>query len=120
MLLANLTAFVVSCSLTILLASGDGAMGAAVATLCGESALALGLLLALLHGHPELRPRLRVVPKVVLAAVPATAIALLSGVPSLVRAALALAVYGLLILFMRALPAEILELLPTRLRRSSS
>ena len=118
-LLANLTAFLISCSLTVLLASSGGAMGAAIATLCGESALALGLLLALLHGHRELRPRVRVVPKVVLAAAPATVIALLSGVPSLVRAALALAVYGLLILLMRAVPAEVIELLPARLRRSS-
>ncbi|HEY2537299.1 MAG TPA: oligosaccharide flippase family protein [Solirubrobacteraceae bacterium] len=118
-LLANLAAFVISCSLTILLASGDGAMGAAIATLCGESALALGLLLALLRGHRELRPRVRVVPKVVLATAPAIVIALLSGVPSLVRAALALAVYGLAILLTRALPAEVLELLPARLRRSS-
>jgi O-antigen/teichoic acid export membrane protein len=118
-LIANLTAFVVSCVLTIVLASSDGAMGAAVATLCGESALALGLLLALLHGHPELRPRIGIVPKVVLATVPATVLALLSGVPSLVRAVLALGVYGLLILLTRALPVEVLELLPARLRRSS-
>jgi O-antigen/teichoic acid export membrane protein len=118
-LIANLTAFVVSCSLTILLASSDGAMGAAVATLCGESALALGLLLALLHGHPELRPKIGIVPKIVLATVPATVIALLPGVPSLVRAVLAVGVYGLLILLTRALPVEVLELLPARLRRSS-
>jgi O-antigen/teichoic acid export membrane protein len=116
-LLANVAAFLVSCSLTIWLASSHGAMGAAYATLGGESVLALCLLLALVRGHPELRPRLRVVLKVALATAPAVVLALLSGVPSLVRAVLALAVYGLLIALTRAVPSEVLELLPARLRR---
>jgi O-antigen/teichoic acid export membrane protein len=116
-LLANLAAFLVSCALTILLASSHGATGAAVATLCGESVLALSLLVALAHGHRELRPGLGIVLKVALAAAPAVVLALLSGVPSLVRALLALAVYGLLIVLTRAVPTEVLELLPVRLRR---
>jgi O-antigen/teichoic acid export membrane protein len=118
-LLANLAAFLVSCSLTIVLASSHGATGAAVATLCGESVLALGLLLALLHGHPELRPRLGIVLKVALATVPAAFLALLPGATSLVRAVLALAAYGLLIVLTRAVPAEVLELLPARPRRAT-
>ena len=119
LLLANLAAFLVSCSLTVVLASSDGATGAAIATLCGEGTLALASLLALLHGHPEFRPKLVVVFKVALAAAPAVVLALLSGVPSLVRTLLALAVYGLLIIITRAVPAEVLELLPERLRGSS-
>ncbi len=115
-LLANLAAFLVSCSLTAVLASSDGATGAAIATLCGESVLALGSLLALLHGHPELRPKLVIVLKVALATAPAVVLALLSGMPSLVRMLLALAVYGLLIVITRAVPAEAVELLPVRLR----
>ncbi len=117
-LAANLAAFSVSCVLTIVLASSHGAMGAAIATLFGESVLAIGSLLGLLRGHPELAPKLRVVPKVVLAAAPAVVIALLSGVPSLVRALLALAVYGVVILLTRALPNEVFELLHERMRRT--
>ncbi len=118
-LLANLAAFLVSCSSTVVLASSHGAAGAAVATLCGESVLALGLLLAFVRGHPELRPRLGITLKVALATAPAVVLALLSGIPSLARAVLALAAYGLLIVLTRAVPAEVLELLPARLRRTA-
>ena len=116
-LLANLAAFLVSCSATIVLAGSHGATGAAVATVCGESVLALGLLVALLHGHPELRPKLGILLKVALSSAPAVALALLPGVPSPLRMLLALGAYGLLILLTRAVPAEVLELLPARARR---
>jgi O-antigen/teichoic acid export membrane protein len=116
-LLANLAAFLVSCVLTIVLASGHGATGAAVATLCGESVLALGLLVALLHHHPELRPAPGIVFKVAFAAAPAVAIALLAAVPSLVRTLLAVTVYSLMIVLLRAVPDELVALLPARLRR---
>lgn len=119
-LLANLVAFVVSCVLTIVLAGSHGATGAAVATVCGESVLALALLAALLRSHPELRPKLGIVLRVALAAAPAVALALLPAVPSLVRAVLALGVYGLLIVLVRALPAEVIELLPLPSRRPAS
>jgi O-antigen/teichoic acid export membrane protein len=117
LLLANLAAFVVSCSLTLVLASSDGATGAAIATVCGEATLALGCLLALLQAHRELRPRLGIIVKVALAAAPAVALALVPDLPSLVRAVLALAVYGLVILLTRAVPNEVAELLPLRARR---
>jgi O-antigen/teichoic acid export membrane protein len=102
----------VSCVLTLLLASAHGARGAAVATLCGELTLAGGCLLVLVSANPELRPRLQIVPKVALAAVPAVALVLLLGLPSLVRAVLALLVYGLLIVWTRAIPEEITALIP--------
>ncbi|HUA75605.1 MAG TPA: oligosaccharide flippase family protein [Solirubrobacteraceae bacterium] len=116
-LLTNLAAFVVSCSLTAVLAASDGARGAAIATICGEGVLALGSLIALAHDHPELWPKLGVVVKVVIAAAPAVALALLPDLPSLVCALLALLVYAVAILAMRAVPAELIELLPSRLRR---
>jgi O-antigen/teichoic acid export membrane protein len=118
LLLANLAAFATSASLTIVLAASHGARGAAVATVCGEGVLALGSLLALVHGSPELRPKLAIILKVALAAAPGVVIALDSNAPSLVRALLALAAYGLLIALTRAAPAELLELLPARLRRT--
>ncbi len=118
-LIANLAAFLVSCSLTSVLASTSGASGAAVATICSESVLALGLVIALVRRHPELRPGLRIVFKVSIAAAPAAAVALTSGAPSSVRMLLALGLYGLLIALTRAVPEELIELLPVSLRRAS-
>jgi len=118
LLLVNLAAFAVSCSLTVVLARSDGAQGAALATVCGESVLALGSLLALVRGHRELRPKPSIVLKVSLAAAPGAAIALLVGASSLLRAVLALAAYALAIVLARAVPPELLELLPARMRRA--
>jgi O-antigen/teichoic acid export membrane protein len=115
LLIANAAAFLVSCALTLSLAATNGANGAALATLCGEVTLAVASLIALIRHQPELRPRLAVVPKVAFAAAPAVVLALAFGLPSIVRALLALAVYALLIALTRAVPREILELLP-RLR----
>jgi O-antigen/teichoic acid export membrane protein len=117
LLLTNLAAFVVSCSATLVLASSHGATGAAIATVAGEIVLALGSLAALAYRDPDLRPRLGVALKVIPAAAPAVVIALLSGVPSLLRAVLALLVYAVLIAITGAVPAEMRELLPERLRR---
>jgi len=66
----------------------------------------------LIRGHPELRPPLGIVVKAAFAAAPAAVIALLPDLPSLVRALLALAVYGLLIALTRAVPRELTELIP--------
>jgi O-antigen/teichoic acid export membrane protein len=116
LLLANFAAFVVSCSLTLALANAHGATGAAVASVCGESTLALGCLLTLVRGNSEFRPALGFVSRVALAAAPAVVIALLPDIASILRAALALALYGLLLALMRAIPSELVELLPARLR----
>ena len=116
-LLANLIAFLVSCAATLSLAGTHGAVGAAMATVCGETVLAVGSLVVLVRGHRELRPRLGIVLKVALAAVPAVVLALLPGVPSLARALLALLAYGLVIVLTRAVPEEAIELLPARMRR---
>lgn len=112
LLAANAAAFVVSCALTISLAATYGARGAAIATVGGESTLAIGSLIVLVRGRPELRPGLSLIPKVALAAAPAVALALLPDLSSLVRAVLALLLYGLVIGLTRAVPREILELIP--------
>jgi O-antigen/teichoic acid export membrane protein len=118
LLLANLAAFIVSGALTAILASGDGAEGAAIATVCGEAVLAVGSLLVLRHGHPEFQPRPVVLAKVLLAALPAIALSLLDGVPSLVRALLALGAYAIVIVLTRAVPEELIELIPRPRRRA--
>jgi O-antigen/teichoic acid export membrane protein len=114
LLIANAIAFVVSCALTATLASANGAQGAAVATLCGETALAVGVLIALVSRHPELRPGLRVAFKVALAAAPAAVLATVPDVSSLVRALLALAAYAVLLLLTRAVPPELMEIVSQR------
>jgi O-antigen/teichoic acid export membrane protein len=111
-LTANGAAVAVSLALTIILAATHGARGAALATLAGESTLAIGLVLALVRASAALRPPVAVVYKVVLAAVPAVALALIPNVPSPVSALLALSVYGIVIVLTRAVPAELRELAP--------
>ncbi len=112
LLLANAAALAVSCAMTLALASTHGARGAAFATICGEATLAVGSLVALLSGHPELRPPLSVIPKVALAALPGVALVLASGLSSLTQAVLALAAYALLIALTRAVPPEITQIVP--------
>jgi O-antigen/teichoic acid export membrane protein len=114
----NAAALLVSCSLTLTLASAHGARGAALATLCGEATLAVGTLIGLVRGRPEFRPGVEILPKVVLAAAPAFAIALALDIPSLPRMLLALTVYALLIAFTHAIPDELTELIP-RPRRAA-
>ncbi len=119
LLLANGAALLMSTVLTLLLASSDGAHGAAIATVCGEATLSLGSLLALIRGHPEYRPRLGVVPKVALAAAPGFAVVIALDLSSFEAMLIALAAYGLLILLTQAVPRELLELVP-RLGRDRS
>lgn len=118
-LAVNLAAFLVSSSLTGVLASSHGAPGAAVASVCGEVVLSLGSLLALVRARPQLRPRAGIVLKVALATAPAVAVALAPGVPSLARMLLTLSVYAALIVLTRAAPGELIALVPARLRRAS-
>jgi O-antigen/teichoic acid export membrane protein len=118
MLLANLAALAVSATLTVILARADGARGAALASVCGETTLALLYLAGLVRHSPELRPELGAAAKVALAAIPALAVALLPGLSQLLQPIAALAVFATLILLMRAVPGEVYELIPPGLRRS--
>jgi O-antigen/teichoic acid export membrane protein len=118
MLLANLAALAVSAILTVILARADGASGAAVASACGETTLALIYLFGLVRDSPELRPELGTAAKIVLAAIPALVVALLPGVPQLLQPIAALALFAALILLLRAVPSEVYELIPPGLRRS--
>ncbi len=119
LLLANGGALVVSTILTLTLASSHGARGAAIATVCGEATLSLGSLIALIRTHPQYRPRLGIVPKVALAAAPGLAIVLFLSLNSFESMAIALVAYALVILLTRAVPDELIELIP-HLPRSRS
>jgi O-antigen/teichoic acid export membrane protein len=117
LLLANAAALLVSIVLTAVLAHADGARGAAIATICGETTLAVGAGLGLFWGRSQYRPQLGIVNKVLVAGALAGVVALLPSMPSLVRALVAAAVYGAVVLATKATPDELVELLPRGLQR---
>jgi O-antigen/teichoic acid export membrane protein len=92
-------------------ASVDGARGAAIGTSAVELANAVIGLRLLAHGRGHLHPSLRVVPKVALAAVLAAAPALLP-ISEPARVAVSAVIYLAALLALRALPAELLALVP--------
>jgi O-antigen/teichoic acid export membrane protein len=107
LLAANAAALVVGIALTLWLASAHGAKGAAIATVCGETTLAVGTVTALGWRRLDLRPTITVAIKVVGAGVCAGAASLIPTMPSVVRLAVALGVYGGLIVFTDALPVAV-------------
>jgi O-antigen/teichoic acid export membrane protein len=114
LLICNLISLAVTAALTLGLAPAIGARGAAVATVVGEWTVAISLLLALVHANRQLAPRAgTIAPRVALAGGAAFAMMLLP-VPDVVQLALAIAVYSAMIVILRALPRELLELLPAR------
>ncbi len=119
LLLANLGALVVSAVLTLILAQAHGARGAALASACGESTLAVFYLIGLIRSNPQLRPKLDVAAKIALAAAPAAVVGLAPRLPALLQPVAALAVFAVLIVALRAVPQEIYELIPTSFRRRS-
>jgi O-antigen/teichoic acid export membrane protein len=118
LLFSNLVALVVSATLTILLARADGARGAALASACGEAVLAILYLAGLVHSDSRLRPQLGVAAKALLATAPAIAIWLAFDLPSVLQPLVSLALFSIGILALKALPTELWELLPGRLRRA--
>lgn len=121
LLIANAIAFIISCTLTIRLASTNGARGAAIASLCGEFVLAAGYLTVLLRTHPEMRLKAqpRFLLKVLVAALPAGALMLFTHLPGVLMASIGLAIYCALLLAMKALPPELADSLLHHQRAAS-
>ena len=109
LLLANLSAFAVSIVLTLVLAPAHGAVGAAIAVIGGELWLASVYLAVLIRAEPRLRPPLRAIGPVALAAGLAVGAARLLALPSLPAVAVAMATYLGALWVMRAIPREIFE-----------
>lgn len=114
-LTVNLTALAVFVALLVPLTLADGARGAALATLVAEAVLAAGTLVALARAAGGVRLRLIRVPRILAAAAAASSLALL-GLPSVVTAALAGLVFVGLVAALGAVPVEVLDILPDRLR----
>lgn len=113
LLRVTLGGLVVSIALSAALVPGLGAKGASIASAVCEFVVAGGYLLALLRRHPHLRPDLRTLPRVAIAAGVAISVMLLP-LPSIALWAIASAIYLGLLLVLRALPSELLLLLPRR------
>jgi O-antigen/teichoic acid export membrane protein len=107
LLLANAVALVLSAAFALLLAPDHGAQGAAVATVIGESSLALALGLLLMASRPDLRVQLEVLPKVIVAAALGAAVVLVPSLPELVDLIVAGVVYVALLAVLRAVPPEV-------------
>jgi len=116
-LLFNLVSLPVVTVTVAVLVKLDGARGAAIGTAAVEVGIAIVGGILLVHDRPHLRPRLAVVPKVALASLLGASPMLIDGMPVLARLALSSAIYGVVLLAVRAYPEELKALMPARLRR---
>lgn len=112
LLSANAVALAVTLAATLVLAHSDGARGAAIATILGETTVSLLMFIALLRHNRSFAPHLGLMGKLALATVLATPLALYTGIPSLPRAIATGCVYLLVVLLTRALPDEVMQMLP--------
>jgi O-antigen/teichoic acid export membrane protein len=117
LLAISLGMLVSSAVLIGLLASTDGAIGAAIGVVAGELGMATVAGMVLVRRHSELRPSLRIVPLVGLAAAVALTPMLASGIPVIVQLVASTALYGVVLILTRALPPELGALLPDALAR---
>lgn len=117
MLLANAGALIVTLLATVVLASADGARGAAVATICGELTVALLMLSALVWNRVDYRLEPRFMLKLGFATLCSAPFAVLPGIPSLPRIIATAAVYAVIVIITRVVPREVIE---TFWRRRSS
>lgn len=118
-LLFNLCALVAVVLAVSVLAAADGARGAAIGMSAVEVVAAGGGAILLAHGRRQLLPSFRVVPKVA-AALAVAALPALIPIGEPARVVLSFALYVGALLVLRALPSELIALLPARrLRRAS-
>jgi len=118
-LMFNIGMLALVAALVAVLTALDGAQGAAIGTAAAEICGAILGGVLLVRGRSYLAPKLTVVPKVAIAALLGAAPALLTGLPDVVRVILATIVYFAALFVLRALPHELLALVPARLRGTS-
>jgi O-antigen/teichoic acid export membrane protein len=109
LLVANLFGLGTSALLTALLVPDHGAKGAAIATLAGESMLAIAYSFALFGADERLRVSLSVVPRVAAAAGAAVALVLVPGLHGIVLVVAASAAFFLVLWILRGIPSELHE-----------
>jgi len=117
MVLTNLLAlFTVAAAVPVFLHL-DGAVGAAWATLLGESVLLAGYATVLSQADAALRPRALPAARVALAIAIGLATALVPGVGAVITTILGVALYAIAAVGLGAVPPGIYEQLPASLRR---
>jgi O-antigen/teichoic acid export membrane protein len=107
MLVSNAVAFTVVIGAGIPLITAHGAIGAGITMTTAELALGLSYEIALTRSHPEVRPRLSFLLRVVCSALIACVPAIVLGLPSLPTAALGAAIYAACALALRIVPTEL-------------
>jgi O-antigen/teichoic acid export membrane protein len=107
---ANIVGVGTAVGLTAALIPRAGAIGAAVAMTIAEALLATMYAFVLMRRRPHVRPSLRVVPKSLAAATPALAL-WFTPLPDFVNVLLATAVYYLLLVALRGIPADVMKAL---------
>jgi O-antigen/teichoic acid export membrane protein len=113
LLRVTIAALVIAIALSVALVPGLGAEGASIAAAVCEFVVAGGYLLALTRRHAHLRPSFATLPRVLLAAAVAASVLLLA-LPSIVLWAIASFVYLALLGLLRAVPAELLDVIRRR------
>ncbi len=107
LLVSNAIALVVGTGIAIALVPSLGARGAAVATVVGESTLAVAYAVALFRRIGDISISLRLVPKVIVAAVLATSLVFVPGLNGAPLAVAAGVVYIVVLLALRGVPDEL-------------
>jgi O-antigen/teichoic acid export membrane protein len=108
----SLSVLALSAVLVTLLVPLDGAQGAAIGTAVAEIAAAIGEAVAVVRGRPQLRPSLRSLPFVALAAAAGLIPLALTGFPVIVRLVISTTLFAAVVLVTRSLPGELLDLVP--------
>jgi O-antigen/teichoic acid export membrane protein len=109
---ANIAAMAVAAIATAALAPPLGAEGGAIATTITEWMLPVIYLVAIVRARPDLRPQVAVVPKALVAAGVAAAVALLPDIASAPATVVAAVVYVGALLALRGIPNEIIDAIP--------
>jgi O-antigen/teichoic acid export membrane protein len=105
-------ALALSALLVAVLVPIDGARGAAIGTAIAEIVAAIVEGVAVVRGRPQLRPSLRSVPFVALAAGAGLLPLALTGLPVIVRLVISTALFAAVIVTTRAYPRELLDVVP--------
>lgn len=110
----NISALVLNAALVSALVPLDGSRGAAIGTAIAEVLVGIVQAMAVIRGRPELRTSLGILPRVAAA----TAVALVplalagSGVPTIALLAISSSLFAAMVVLTRALPHELVEMLP--------
>ena len=113
-LYVNLFALLFNVALVVPLSLLIGARGAAIGTAAAEIVLATTEVIVMTHTRPEFRPSWLILPRTAAALVLAVVPMLFLPISAIARMFIASAVYGAVLIMVRAVPDELLDLLPWR------